>query len=177
MLWVPEGATGYDTSYWLDPLQNASKCGFNLSVIGGGGGGGGHAETTISYYDGTISSYSIAGEFGGMNLIKAGIWDGPEMWAKEPVSVELGTDVTSIGNNAFYQCSLLTSLTIPSSVTAIRSYTVFDSVHADLVIPAEVTSIGADAFYNYIGSNITFTGKTVSYVQSMSSTWKLGGEC
>jgi len=40
ILWVPEGATGYDSSYWLDPLQNASKCGFNLSVIGSGGGGG-----------------------------------------------------------------------------------------------------------------------------------------
>ena len=29
-LLVPFGATGYDSSYWLDPLQNASKCGFTL---------------------------------------------------------------------------------------------------------------------------------------------------
>ena len=27
---VPLGATGYDSGYWLDPLQNASKCGFTL---------------------------------------------------------------------------------------------------------------------------------------------------
>ena len=31
MLYVPVGATGYDASYWLDPLQNAEKCGFTIS--------------------------------------------------------------------------------------------------------------------------------------------------
>jgi hypothetical protein len=31
MLYVPVGATGYDASYWLDPLQNAEKCGFSIS--------------------------------------------------------------------------------------------------------------------------------------------------
>ena len=31
-LYVPSGATGYDTGYWLDPLQNAQKCGFTLSA-------------------------------------------------------------------------------------------------------------------------------------------------
>lgn len=29
-LYVPQGATGYDTGYWLDPLQNPDKCGFTL---------------------------------------------------------------------------------------------------------------------------------------------------
>lgn len=31
-LYVPAGATGYDTGEWLDPLQNAEKCGFTLSA-------------------------------------------------------------------------------------------------------------------------------------------------
>ena len=31
-LYVPAGATGYDTGAWLDPLQNAEKCGFTLSA-------------------------------------------------------------------------------------------------------------------------------------------------
>ena len=31
-LYVPAGATGYDTGYWLDTLQNATKCGFTLSA-------------------------------------------------------------------------------------------------------------------------------------------------
>lgn len=32
MLYVPAGATGYDTGLWLDPLCNADKCGFTLSA-------------------------------------------------------------------------------------------------------------------------------------------------
>ena len=31
ILYVPAGATGYDTGYWLDPLCNAEKCGFTIS--------------------------------------------------------------------------------------------------------------------------------------------------
>ena len=31
MLYVPVGATGYDTGCWLDPLQNPEKCGFTIS--------------------------------------------------------------------------------------------------------------------------------------------------
>jgi hypothetical protein len=31
VLYVPAGATGYNTDYWLDPLQNPEKCGFTIS--------------------------------------------------------------------------------------------------------------------------------------------------
>ena len=31
ILYVPQGATGYDTGKWLDPLQSANKCGFTIS--------------------------------------------------------------------------------------------------------------------------------------------------
>lgn len=31
VLYVPSDATGYEEGYWLDPLQNSSKCGFTLS--------------------------------------------------------------------------------------------------------------------------------------------------
>lgn len=30
---IYSAATGYDSSYWLNPLQNASKCGFNIEYI------------------------------------------------------------------------------------------------------------------------------------------------
>lgn len=30
---VPQGATGYDTGYWADPLQNSDKCGFTIEYI------------------------------------------------------------------------------------------------------------------------------------------------
>lgn len=31
ILYVPQGATGYDAGKWLDPLQNIDKCGFTIS--------------------------------------------------------------------------------------------------------------------------------------------------
>ena len=31
IIYVPSGATGYDIGEWLDPLQNAEKCGFTIS--------------------------------------------------------------------------------------------------------------------------------------------------
>ena len=31
ILYVPAGATGYDTGQWLDPLQDETKCGFTIS--------------------------------------------------------------------------------------------------------------------------------------------------
>ena len=33
VLKVPQGATGYDSEAWLDPLQNADKCGFHIEYI------------------------------------------------------------------------------------------------------------------------------------------------
>ena len=55
--------------------------------------------------------------------------------------------VTSIGNSAFYDCSSLTSVTIPNSVTSIGSYAFYDcSSLTSITIPNSVTSIGKWAF-------------------------------
>ena len=55
--------------------------------------------------------------------------------------------VTSIGEYAFYNCSGLTSVTIPNSVMSIENYTFRGcSGLTSITIPNSVTSIGYEAF-------------------------------
>ena len=62
-------------------------------------------------------------------------------------SLTIPSSVTSIGEYAFYGCSGLTSLTIPSNVTSIGE-SAFDGCSGltSLTIPSSVTSIGWGAF-------------------------------
>src|SRR5574344_609399 len=55
-------------------------------------------------------------------------------------------NVTSIGISAFYNCSELTSVTIPSSVTSIGESAFKSSGLTSVTIPTSVTSIGENAF-------------------------------
>ena len=66
-------------------------------------------------------------------------------------AVRFGSGVTSINDSAFYDCSSLTSITIPSSVTSIGPFSgaFYNCISLrSITIPSRVTSIGASAFYN-----------------------------
>ena len=72
-------------------------------------------------------------------------------------SVTIPEGVTSIGNNAFYNCYLLASVTIPEGVTNI-SGGVFEYCYslASVTIPEGVTNIGGEAFgYCYPLASVT----------------------
>ena len=65
-------------------------------------------------------------------------------------------NVTGIGHSAFFNCSGLTSVTIPEGVTYIRDHAFFgcEGLEGDLVIPSTVKSIGERAFYNFSVSSV-----------------------
>ena len=67
-------------------------------------------------------------------------------------SVTIPNSVTSIGNRAFYGCTGLTSITIPNSVTGFGDDAFFGcSGLTSVTIGSSVTSIGINAFYDCSG--------------------------
>ena len=100
-----------------------------------------------------------------------------------PESVSYGGktySVTSIGNSAFYECSGLTSITIPNSVTSIGSDAFFDcSGLTSITIPNSVTSIDYDAFwgtawYDNQPNGLVYAGKVAyKYKGTMLSNTKI----
>src|SRR5574344_870177 len=77
-------------------------------------------------------------------------------------SVTIPSSVTSISNYVFSNCSKLTSVTIPSSVTSIGLASFIScSALTSVTIPSSVTSIGNMAFANcYALSSMTFMQTT-----------------
>ena len=64
-------------------------------------------------------------------------------------SITIPNSVTSIGDYAFYNCSSLPSVTIGNSVTSIGGSAFSDCLSlTSITIPDSVTSIGGSAFYN-----------------------------
>ena len=78
---------------------------------------------------------------------------------KNLTSVTIGNSVTSIGEYAFYGCKLLTSVTIPDSVASIGDYAFSNCTGlTSVTIPDSVTSIGDGAFDYCTGlTSVTIT--------------------
>jgi len=69
-------------------------------------------------------------------------------------SYTIPTNVTSIGNYAFYQNTSLNSVSIPSGVTSIGNYAFYGCTNlASVTIPSTVTTIGIGAFANCTSLN------------------------
>ena len=118
------------------------------------------AETRVwwSSDDSNYNDYLIEGTLDCPALIEKGLMpegSGTEFepyWNNAPVKVEIGSAVTSIGENAFYGCSRLTSVTIPDSVTIIGDHAfAYCSSLTSVTIPNSVTNIGYMAFDNCSG--------------------------
>ena len=80
-------------------------------------------------------------------------------------SLTIPDSVTSIGNKAFYNCDSLTSITIPDGVTSIGERAFIDcSSLTSITIPDSVTSIGSDAFWYCTSLTSVTIGNGVSSI-------------
>ena len=118
----------------------------------------------------TYSTYYIPSSLRSVTVTGGNILYGAFYNCSMLTSVTIGNGVTSIGNYAFRGCSGLTSITIPDSVTSIDNYAFSGcSGLTSITIPDSVTSIGEGAFYGC--NSLT----TISYTGDMQS-W-LGKNC
>ena len=102
----------------------------------------------ISKYAGNSATCVIPGEINGKKVTKIG--DNAFIDCTELTSVTIPDGVTSIDVAAFLGCTSLTSVTIPDSVTSIKSKAFFNCTSLKSVtIPASVTNIGDYALGYY----------------------------
>ena len=83
-------------------------------------------------------------------------------------SITIPSSVTSIGNYAFAECSSLTSITIPNSITEINSGTfAYCSSLTSITIPNSVTSIGSEAFEDCTSLEYLYIPNSVQYTEDV----------
>ena len=157
---------------------NTLTCG-TFTITSETPGPAGHPETRITFSDGSSDTYEWSGEIDYNTMVDVGLFNADEWtWIKEPVTVDIGNTVTSIGDSAFYGCSSLTSVTIPDSVTSIGDEAFQGCTGlTNVTIPNNVTSIGDFAFTSCsglasvtIGNGVTSIGKEAfAYCSGLTS--------
>ena len=116
----------------------------------------------ISGYTGTATNVVIPGSINGVTV--TGIADNAFLNCTGLTSVTIPNSVTAIGKQAFYHCSGLTSVTIPNSLTAIGYEAFADCTGlTSVTIPDSVTAIGYCAFADCTGlTSVTIPDSVIS---------------
>lgn len=86
--------------------------------------------------------------------------------------IKFASDITSIGSNAFYSCSGMTSITIPNSVTSIGDGAFYLCIAlTSITIPDSVIIIKSSAFQNCTSlTSISYTGTIAQWNAITKST-------
>ena len=127
----------------IEPQQGTEE-GYELTYVIRDG------AAVVTGYNGTISgdvTIPSTLTINGTNYTVKGIDDNAFNNCTKLTSVTIPNSVESIGSKAFNNCTKLTSVTIPNSVGSIGSKAFYNCTSlGSLTIPKSVTSIGTDAF-------------------------------
>lgn len=108
--------------------------------------------TTITNSDGYAYNFNLTSIYVGSNVTSIGA-NAFEL-CLALTSATLPEGLTSIPDSCFMSCTSLASVNIPNSVTSIGDYAFVSNTLTNVTIPANVTSIGSAAFYS-VGSLAT----------------------
>ncbi|MCR5789854.1 MAG: leucine-rich repeat protein [Lachnospiraceae bacterium] len=89
------------------------------------------------------------------------------------ISFAEGSGITEIGDNAFYGCSAITSITLPGSLTKIGNYAFYNckALKGTLTLPVYVNTIGDGAFQTDTNlTQIVFTGDEPTSIAPLTTT-------
>jgi hypothetical protein len=117
---------------------------------------------TITGYAGSSGAVAIPDEIGGMPV--TGIGDEAFYQCTNLNSVTIPAGVTNIGHGAFAYCGSLASITIPNSVTNIGNYAFWNCTNlTSATISTNVSSIGASDFDSCTSlTNVSIPGGVIN---------------
>ena len=120
-------------------------------------------KSSGSYSGAVVIPESV--EYEGVSYAVASIGEQAFYYCYGLTSVTIGNSVTSIGDDAFIGCSKLTSVSIPNSVTSIGNFA-FENCSGltSVTIPNSVTSIGDNAFKGCSGLTSVTIGNSVTSI-------------
>lgn len=143
------GVSGSATEQYAAATGKAFQAIPNIGICG-----------TSSYwkFDDTTGSLTVAGSGDIQDNTESTI---PWIDIKDQITtVEIGNEITTIGENSFNGCSGLTGINIGDGVNSINSYAFAGCTSlTELTIPQNVLSIAEYAFYNTGLNKITFLSK------------------
>jgi len=139
-------------------LQAATVADLTFTLNGDG------TEYSVSDCLGTASgSLDIPSTYNGLPVTSIG--DNAFSDCTSLTNITIPGSVTSIGDNAFSSCFSLTSITIPGSVTSIGDYAFGNcSSLTSIAIPDSMTSIGDNAFSNCSSLTSIIIPSSVTYI-------------